>query len=121
MEDVTREMKVHAEAGFQNLSAICSIFVFESLKYYTNSIIISHINDTSMISTFLMKTRCEMDLQAAMEHVIEEHADLSGNFDKTLGLSYRPETLRGELKQTFFEISQSTSWLYMRVENQQRP
>ena len=37
-----------------------------------------------MISTFLLKTRCEMDVQAAMEHVIQEHAEQSGNFDKTL-------------------------------------
>ena len=59
-----------------------------------------------MISTFLLKTHCEMDLQAAMEHVIEEHAEQSGNFDKTLtitmGLYWWPFISAGNTSRRIF-------------------
>ena len=53
-----------------------------------------------------------MDLQAAMEHVIEEHAEQSGKFDK-ISSGY-------PMNEIVFEITQSTSWRYMKAGYQRR-
>ena len=56
-----------------------------------------------------------MDLQAAMEHVIEEHAEQSGKFDKISSVIHIVT-----MNEIVSEITQSTSWRYMKAGYQRR-